>query len=89
MSIMARRHPCLFCGHDPREQARLNILLMHDRAKITEEKLREVARRHVKDAVAPIGSREHENMDVITMQNLVRQEEIIYYAMVEALRNGV
>lgn len=48
--------------------------------------LREIAKRHARNAVAPIGSREHESMDMITAQNIVRQEEIIYWAMREADR---
>lgn len=48
--------------------------------------LREIAKRHARNAVAPIGSREHENMDAIIEQNIVRQEEIIYWAMREAHR---
>lgn len=46
--------------------------------------LRKIANRHARDAVAPIGSCEHESMDVVVLQNIIRQEEIIFHALVEA-----
>jgi hypothetical protein len=51
----------------------------------TDERMREVARKWAKDMVDPVGGIWHGKNDPITMQNIVRQEEIIYYAMVELL----
>jgi hypothetical protein len=50
---------------------------------LSDAALREIARKHALDAVAPIGSRANRS-DMTVMQNVVRQEEIIFYAMKEA-----
>ena len=51
----------------------------------TDEALRAIASRHARDAVCPIGSREHPG-DPVVMQEKVRAEEVIFYAMKEAFQ---
>lgn len=52
---------------------------------MTDERLREIAKKHARNAIAPIGSREHANRtDPVVMQGMVRAEEVIFYALKEA-----
>lgn len=59
---------------------------------MNEDQLREIAERHAREAVCPIGSHEHERLQAangfpgpeVILQNIRRQEEIIFYALKEA-----
>jgi hypothetical protein len=55
-------------------------------APLSDENLRVLARKHARNAVAPIGSREHEHPSAAVAQDIHRAEEVIFYALKDAMQ---
>lgn len=51
---------------------------------MTDERLREIAKKHARQAVCPTNRLSGDRPDAIELQNMVRAEEIIFYALKEA-----